>query len=154
MVEHASRRERPEDDTSAQRFAQPIAAILALAFLAMGIAGFVPGATGNLGGLAFAGPVSEALLFGLFQVSGLHNLIHIAFGVAGLALATVAARAIGFLVVGGSGYLMMSIYGQLAGHDSAANFVPLNAADNWLHLGLAVGMIGIGLVLRLLPGDS
>ena len=29
-------------------------------------------------------------------------------------------------------------------HDSAANFVPVNDADNWLHLVLAVAMIALG----------
>lgn len=32
--------------------------------------------------------------------------------------------------------------------DSTANFVPVNTADNWLHLVLAVVMIGAGLALR------
>jgi hypothetical protein len=32
-------------------------------------------------------------------------------------------------------------------HGSAANFVPLNSADNWLHLALAIGMIGLGVLL-------
>lgn len=27
------------------------------------------------------------------------------------------------------------------------NFIPVNDADNWLHLGLAVGMIGLGALL-------
>jgi len=31
--------------------------------------------------------------------------------------------------------------------DGAANFVPLNDADNWLHLGLGIGMIALGVVL-------
>jgi hypothetical protein len=30
---------------------------------------------------------------------------------------------------------------------SSANFVPLNTADNWLHLLLAVGMIALGVLL-------
>jgi hypothetical protein len=33
-------------------------------------------------------------------------------------------------------------------HNSAANFVPVTNADNWLHLILAIGMIGLGLALR------
>lgn len=32
-------------------------------------------------------------------------------------------------------------------HQSAANFVPLNSADNWMHLALAVGMIALGVLL-------
>jgi len=33
------------------------------------------------------------------------------------------------------------------GHDSAANFIPLNGADNWLHFFLGLGMIGLGIAL-------
>ncbi len=31
--------------------------------------------------------------------------------------------------------------------DSSANFVPLNTADNWLHLVLGLGMVALGLVM-------
>ncbi|WP_418769261.1 DUF4383 domain-containing protein [Mycobacterium neumannii] len=36
---------------------------------------------------------------------------------------------------------------------SPANFLPVNTADNWLHLGLAVGMLALGL-LRGRTGDA
>jgi hypothetical protein len=39
------------------------------------------------------------------------------------------------------------LYGLLIDHDTAANFVPLNDADNWLHLALGIGMIALGLLL-------
>ena len=42
---------------------------------------------------------------------------------------------------------MLFIYGLVVPHESTANFVPLNSADNWLHLLLAVGMVGVGVLL-------
>src|SRR6185295_16742550 len=39
-------------------------------------------------------------------------------------------------------------------HDSAADFVPVNDADNWLHLGLAVAMIALGAALRRRRDDT
>ncbi|GAB3886926.1 hypothetical protein GCM10029964_052020 [Kibdelosporangium lantanae] len=42
---------------------------------------------------------------------------------------------------------MLWLYGLAVDHDSTANFVPVNAADNWLHLGLGVGMVALGLAL-------
>jgi Domain of unknown function (DUF4383) len=39
------------------------------------------------------------------------------------------------------------LYGLLIDHDSSANFIPVNAADNWLHLVLGVGMVALGLAL-------
>ncbi|MBM7815181.1 DUF4383 domain-containing protein [Saccharothrix algeriensis] len=132
------------------------AMVVGVVFLLVGIAGFIPGLTTNYDTLQFAGHHSEALLLGLFQVSILHNLVHLAFGVAGLALARTVRGAYLYLVVGGVVYLLLWLYGLLIGHDSAANFVPLNNADNWLHLLLAVGMIGLGLALgkRSLAGHD
>ena len=44
-------------------------------------------------------------------------------------------------------YLALLVYGLLVDHESDANFVPLDDADNWLHLVLGAGMIVLGLVL-------
>jgi hypothetical protein len=117
-------------------------------FLLVGILGFVPGITSNYDDLSFAGHHSEAELLGVFQVSVLHNLVHIAFGVAGLALARQARSAVAYLVGGGVIYLVLWLYGLVVGHDSDANFVPVNSADNWLHLGLGIGMVALGLLGR------
>jgi hypothetical protein len=77
----------------------------------------------------------------------LHNIVHLLFGVAGLALARTPGGARAFLVGGGLIYLVLWLYGLLIDLDSAANFVPLNTADNWLHLVLGVGMLALGLAL-------
>jgi hypothetical protein len=50
---------------------------------------------------------------------------------------------------------MLWIYGLIIDPTSSANFVPLNTADNWLHLLLAVGMIALGVLLgRSLPAHQ
>ena len=116
-------------------------------FLLVGILGFIPGITTNYSELTFAGHQSSALLLGVFAVSILHNLVHAAFGVAGLVLARTVAGARNFLIYGGVIYAVLWIYGLVIDHDSAANFVPVNTADNWLHLLLAVAMIGLGVLL-------
>ena len=56
-------------------------------FLAVGVLGFVPGITTHYDQLTFAGHHSDAALLAIFNVSVLHNLVHLAFGVAGIALA-------------------------------------------------------------------
>ncbi|WP_229787028.1 DUF4383 domain-containing protein [Actinokineospora sp. UTMC 2448] len=126
---------------------QQVAAAVGAVFLLVGILGFIPGVTTNYDEMQFAGHESGALLFGLFQVSILHNLVHLLFGVAGLAMARTLSGARAFLLGGGLIYLLLWLYGLFIGHDSAANFVPLNNADNWLHLLLAVGMIALGLLV-------
>jgi hypothetical protein len=97
--------------------------------------------------LDFAGHDSGAKLLGIFGISVLHNIVHLAFGVAGLVFARTFNGARGYLIVSGVIYLLLSIYGLLIDHASAVNFVPIDAADNWLHLVLAVGMLGLGVVL-------
>ena len=46
---------------------------------------------------------------------------------------------------------MLWLYGLLIDHGSDANFVPVNTADNWLHLGLAIAMIALGIGLGRTP---
>jgi hypothetical protein len=123
------------------------AAVVGAVFLLVGVAGFIPGLTTGYDQLGFAGHGSMAMLLGLFMVSVLHNVVHLLFGIAGLALARTPGGARGFLVGGGVVYLVLWLYGLLIDHGSDANFVPVNTADNWLHLGLGVGMIALGLLL-------
>jgi hypothetical protein len=117
-----------------------------IAFLVVGILGFVPGITSNYDSLGGAGHGSDAMLLGLFQVSVLHNVVHLLFGVAGIALSRRADSARGYLLGGGVIYLLLWVYGMLVDHDSSANFVPVNTADNWLHLLLGLGMVVLGLL--------
>ena len=42
---------------------------------------------------------------------------------------------------------MLFVYGLVIDLGSAANFVPVNEADNYLHLVLGVAMIALGSVL-------
>jgi Domain of unknown function (DUF4383) len=131
----------------ARRPAQLAAMVVGAVFLLVGIAGFIPGITTNYDQLQFAGHQSGALLLGVFQVSILHNIVHLLFGVAGLAMARTAHGARNYLIGGGVIYAVLWLYGLLIGDSMPANFVPMNMADDWLHLVLAVGMIALGVLL-------
>ncbi|WP_051426354.1 DUF4383 domain-containing protein [Jiangella gansuensis] len=133
---------------------QLAATVVGVVFLAVGVLGFVPGVTTDMDTLEFAGHESEAMLLGVFQVSILHNIVHLLFGVAGLVLARSAGGARAFLVWGGLVYAVLWLYGLFVDHDSTANFVPLNNADNWLHLGLAILMVVLGVVLGRTSGRT
>ncbi len=126
---------------------QTVALAVAAVFLLVGVLGFIPGITSSYGEMQFAGHESGAMLLGLFQVSILHNVVHLLFGAVGLALARTVSGARSFLIGGGAVYLVLWLYGLLISSGSPANFVPLNTADNWLHLVLGVGMAGAGLAL-------
>jgi len=117
-------------------------------FLLVGVLGFIPGITSGYSDLSFAGHTSDAKLLGIFQVSILHNIVHLLFGVVGLAMARTTAGAVNYLIGGGVVYLVLWIYGLLVGSESAANFVPVNTADDWLHFVLGLGMIALGVLGR------
>ncbi len=120
---------------------QNVARLVGIVFLLVGIAGFIPGVTTNLyEGLEFAGDEGTAELLGLFEVSVLHNIVHGLFGIAGLALAASASGARTYLIGGGAIYLALFLLGIVGGGD----WIPVNSADNWLHLVLGAGMIGLG----------
>src|SRR5690349_8490589 len=131
---------------------QTAATLVAVAFLLAGVGGFIPGVTTNASVLPTYGHESPAMLLGIFQVSVLHNVIHLVFGVAGLAMAKTAAKT--YLVGGAAIYLVTWLYGVSIGPATGLNFIPLDDADNWLHLGAALGMGLLGLVLGKSPAHK
>jgi len=108
----------------------------------LGLLGFVPGITTHHHDLHFAGKSSGATLFGLFQVSILHNLVHLVVGAAGIALSATPAGAVRFLY--GVGIASVALW--TLGVSGAIDWLPVNADDNWLHLVLGTGAIWLGYV--------
>jgi hypothetical protein len=126
------------------RSVQSVAALAGVAFVLIGILGFVPGITTHYGSMSFAGHGSGARLLGVFQVSILHNLVHLAFGVAGLVLAKTADGARKFLLGGGAVYLALWVVGLVG----AAEWIPSSTPDNWAHFAFGVALVGLGVVAR------
>jgi hypothetical protein len=126
---------------------QLASAAVGAVFLLVGVLGLIPGVTTDYDLMEFSGNESKAELLGVFQVSVLHNIVHLLFGVIGLAMARSAALARLFLIGGGLIYLALWIYGLAIDRTSDANFVPLNMEDDWLHLVLGAGMLVVGLLL-------
>ena len=126
---------------------QGAAVLVAAVFLVFGVLGFIPGVTTHLDQLQWAGHHSGAKVFGMFAVSGLHNIVHMAFGLIGFIFARTYAASRAYLLAGGVGYLALWAYGLLMDQGSALNILMLNRADNWLHFGLGVGLILLALTL-------
>ena len=117
-----------EDRTPAQVFALVIGAVLVVA----GIIGFFYSS-------AFGSPGKVDGVFGILDVNGWHNVVHILSGVAGLALMGTAANArlyaIGLAVV----YTIVAIWGFIIGDgDAILTIVPVNTEDNVLHALIAI----------------
>jgi hypothetical protein len=76
-----------------------------------------------------------------FEVNGWHNIVHLASGLLGLAAFRARATALTFALAFGVVYLIVAAYGFIAG-DQVLALVPVNGADNVLHL--ALGVLGVG----------
>lgn len=115
------------------------ALIFGIVFLAVGIAGFIPGLTAAHSHPDVRVESGLGLLFGLFPVNVLHNIAHILFGLWGLAAAksAPAARAYGkgtFIA-----YALLTVMGLVPAANLHTTFglVPLYGHDIWLHAALA-----------------
>lgn len=121
--------------------AQLYSLLFGIVLLAVGILGFV--ADSSFG----TGSDVEGSDFIIFEVNGWHNIVHILTGLLGLALArrrdTARAYALGF----GAVYLVVTIWGFITG-DQVLWLIPVDAADNVLHLLIAVAGLAAGLASR------
>lgn len=120
---------------------QIAAVVVGATLLLLGILGFTPGITEHFDDMKFAGDRPSARIFGVFQISGLHNLAHLLTGAAGLALARTRPGARAYLV--GAGIFYIGFW--LIGFVNHAYSIPSNNADDVLHLALGLGMIAIGI---------
>jgi len=125
----------PSDRTPAQLYSL----IFGVTLLLAGILGFIADATfGDLGS-----DVSGDELV-VFEVNGWHNVVHLASGALGLAMAGKPSSARLFALGFGAVYLVVTIIGFIDGSD-IFGLLPINTADNVLHLVIALAGIAAGL---------
>ena len=106
--------------------AKTIVMVLGVVFVLIGILGF------------FNDPI-----LGIFDVNALHNVIHLASGLVALAMARTEAGAVTFAKVFGVVYALVAILGFVAG-GFMDSLLDVNAADNWLHVVLALVFLWVG----------
>ncbi len=131
----------PNRTRSGRHPAQYLALLVGLAFTVAGVAGFFVTGFEDW----FDRNTGETLL-GL-EINPLHNVVHLVIGLGGLALwwTLSGARTYGLLLF--LGYGATFVYGLFAVENRDINFLSLNSADNWFHLGSAI----VGLVIAVLP---
>ena len=134
----SSGRDRARDDVRTP--AQWYTLIFGATLLLVGLLGFAFDSTFNTG----EGTDGDKLI-GIFEVNGIHNLVHIASGIALLALSpkrsTAKLAALTFGVV----YGLVTIIGFIDG-DTVLGIIPVNMADNFLHLAISGLAIAAGVV--------
>ena len=113
-----------------------VASVFGVSFLAVGFLGFVLNPTGGE-------------LLGIFAVNVLHNLVHLLFGIFGIAAVLVGRSRI-YLQGVGVIYLLLTVLGFVpglyAGDHLLLGLVHINLADNFLHLMLGGAAAFFGFV--------
>ncbi|HVQ07056.1 MAG TPA: DUF4383 domain-containing protein [Allosphingosinicella sp.] len=127
------------------------AMIFGVVFLAVGILGFgvVPSLLQHSSGSGMSG---EGMLFGMFHVNALHNIVHILFGLWGLAASRSTSGAVGYFKVVAVLYALLAILGLIPqtrdGFGDGIAHLVLGGYNVWLHLALAVVAAFFGWVNR------
>jgi nicotinamide riboside transporter PnuC len=95
--------------------------------------------------LGILGFVNHPIL-GIFEVNTVHNLIHLLSGILAFVFASKGeSEARTFSLILGVVYLLITVLGFIQGNGNLLSLVTINTADNFLHLVLAVVLLGLGL---------
>ena len=105
---------------------QTVARLFGVVFLLVGALGFVLGGFGK----------DPSMLLGQFPVNGIHNAVHVLFGVWGLMAAGSAGGATTYCRLAGVAYLALT--GLAFVDDTTFGLIPIGGNDRWLHLGLGL----------------
>ena len=121
--------------------AQVYALVIGVTLVVAGIVGFFYSASFGTGD----GTERDAVL-GILDVNGWHNLVHIATGAIGLAVAASYGGSRAYALGLGAVYLLVAALGFIAGDgDEIFNLIPVNTQDNVLHLLIGIAGVGAGL---------
>ena len=114
-----------------------IAIAFGIVFIIVGILGFVPTVAPN------------GLLLGYFEVNPAHNVVHLATGVVALVVAFISEKAIRlFFQIFGVIYALVALMGFFMGNQPLLGIVAINAADNWLHVLIAIVALYLGFGMK------
>jgi hypothetical protein len=128
--------------------AQRVALIFGVVFILIAILGFL-----TEGGTSMTADMTTApRLLGLFHVNLLHNVVHLLFGIWGVAASRTWPAARTYCRVGGIIYLVLMVLGFIA--PDGFGIVPLGGNDIWLHAVLGLVLAGVGFTDRGPAGNS
>ena len=126
--------------TSTRTPAQLYALLVGATLVGAGVLGFFYNAS-----FATGDDVPRDAVLGILDVNAWHNIVHIATGALGLATFGSAAAARGYALALGAVYLVVALWGFVLGNGEVIlNLVPVNTADNALHLLLAIAGLAAG----------
>lgn len=128
------------------KLAKSVTVLFGVVFVLVGVLGFVPAVN-------VAGPsgTNYTLLLGIFAINPVHNIIHLASGIAALLAGLYGSGAYSRLYLGVFGVVyalvtVLGIAGILFINGSLLGLVAINGADNILHALITVAVLGTFLV--------
>src|SRR5918995_5093643 len=113
-----------------------------LSLLLAGILGFIVDSNFDTGD-----GIDGGKLLSIFEVNGIHNLVHLASGLVLLAAAAKRASAKTVAIAFGLVYGVVTVIGLIDG-ETVLGLIPVNPADNVLHIALSVLGVITGLMSR------
>jgi hypothetical protein len=131
--------------TGERTLVQWVALIFGVGFLVAAAAGFLVTGMTNMD----PDPATAPRALGVFPVNVLHNIVHLAFGVWGLAAARSWGAAKTYCTVAGIIYLVLAAIGYVA--PTGFGLVPLGGTDPLLHIVLGAPLAFFGLNARTPP---
>jgi hypothetical protein len=120
------------------------ALIFGVVFVAIAVSGFIPGLNQHADHPGLSINEGSGNVFGLFPVNIVHNLVHLLFGIWGLAASRSLDASRGYAKALGIIYAVLAIMGLIPGLDTMFGLAPLFGNDVWLHALLAAAGIYFG----------
>lgn len=123
------------------------AQIFGVVYLLVGILGFVPALSWS------SDAMGMSLLLGLFPVNAVHNVVHVAVGIAGLAVAGNLGNARIYFRVLAVVYGLLTVLGLIPATSTVFGLVPIGSWDVALHAATAVAAVYFGWMSTPLSRD-
>jgi hypothetical protein len=120
---------------------QKLAGLFGVVFIVVAVLGFIAP-----GGMVMAMDPTTGMVLGIFPVNLLHNIVHLLFGIWGLAASRSGAGSKSFFTGAGVIYAILTVCGFVS--PTGFGLVPLGGPDIWLHAVLAIALLGIGFTAK------
>lgn len=120
---------------------QRVAQVFGWGFLVVGILGFFASR-----GSMVADPALAPRALGLFPVNLLHNIVHLGFGIWGIAAARTFGAAKTYAQAGGIIYLILTLLAFIT--PSTFGLIPIGGNDIWLHALITIVLLYFGFTAR------
>ena len=121
---------------------QKVAMAFGIGFLVATAAGFMVTGMSNMD----PDPMTAPRALGVFPVNVVHNIVHLLFGIWGLAASRTFDASRAYCRIAGVIYLVLFVLGFVA--PTGFGLVPLGGTDPWLHLVLGAPLAYFGFTAR------